>query len=211
LNPSLLCVYINEEPNWGECQMSSDLFSYTGKGVKVAVVDDGICQECDEIGDIAGGVRYEQLWEELHAIAQKHKIFYDWKQPWLRPRYFKTFQHYATAILTGNSKVRISSYGEMMFKKEELPRWYEEMNSRLSRQLIQDILNLTADWVSISYLEKQVCRQNGCSKESFLCNLLWMIKYNLLDLRHKIDSNLGGGIERAIHRRRSGRGDVERR
>lgn len=50
--------------------MSFDFLAYTGKGVKVAVIDDGICPQCDEIGNIAGGIRIE-------IDAQCHVIYKD--------------------------------------------------------------------------------------------------------------------------------------
>lgn len=126
--------------------------------------------------------RYIELWEELSKIASKEATPHHNSQSWFRPQYFKTFEHYATTTLKPTTELRITDPDRQFPTKDEPPPWYNELNTRLSPEIINTIMNLSSRWITTAQLEENLSTHINISTESFRYHLLWLLKYNWLML-----------------------------
>ena len=122
--------------------------------------------------------RYIELWEELYQIAASHPVADPQPQSWYRPQYFKTFEHYATTTLKPTTQVRATNAERGFPTTDETLPWYDEMNAKLDPQIIQTILSLSNDWMTIAELENNVSRSMDVSTQRFRYHMLWLLKYD---------------------------------
>ena len=130
--------------------------------------------------------RYVELWEELSQIASSHPTSNHQSRSWFRPQYFKTFEHYATTTLKPTTNVRITDSDCRFPTKDEPLPWYDELTSRLDSEVIDTILRLSKDWITIAKLEQDLFKNLNISAERFRYHLLWLLKYNWLTLNGDI-------------------------
>ncbi|MDE0426386.1 MAG: glycosyltransferase family 4 protein [Candidatus Poribacteria bacterium] len=126
--------------------------------------------------------RYIELWEELSQIASCHPVPARRFPSWFRPQYFKTFEHYATATLQPTTKVRITDSELVSFPEDTPAPWYEELNTKLAPELLNVLLSMSNDWITITELEENLSGPMNISTEKIRYHLLWLLKYHRLTL-----------------------------
>ena len=124
--------------------------------------------------------RYMELWEELHEIASHHAPSLQRQPSWFRPAYFETFQHYATTTLQSNVRVKKTDLSLICTDENGTNPWYEEMNLKLQPEIIDAILSLSTDWITLTELETKLCSMVQMTTEIFRYHLLYLLKYYLL-------------------------------
>ena len=140
--------------------------------------------------------RYIKLWEELHKIASHHASAVQQHPSWYRPAYFDTFQHYGTTILQPTTKVRKTDLNLIATDSEKTVPWYEEMSLKLQPDIIESILNLSTDWITVAELEVKLQRKVQTSTEIFRCHLLYLLKYYCLSF----DENTVGKVAKDLRK-----------
>ncbi len=61
-------------------------------------------------------------------------------------------------------------------------QWYEELNTKLQPEIIDAIISLSNDWITVVQLEEKLGHLMKISTEKFRYHLLWLLKYNRLTL-----------------------------
>lgn len=124
--------------------------------------------------------RYIELWEELHEIASRHAPPSQRQSSWFRPAYFQTFQHYATTTLQPMTRVRKTDLRLIATDGNAANPWYEEMNLKLQPQIIDALLSLSTDWITVAELEAKLRATVETTTEIFRYHLLYLLKYHCL-------------------------------
>ena len=124
--------------------------------------------------------RYIELWEELHKIASHHATPSQRQSSWFRPAYFQTFQHYATTTLQPNTRVKKIDSSLNDTDRNGMPLWYEEMDLKLRPEIIDAILSLSTDWITLAELEAKLGTTVQTTTEIFRYHVLYLLKYDSL-------------------------------
>lgn len=127
-------------------------------------------------------LRYIELWEELHEIASRHDPPARHQTSWFRPAYFKTFQHYSTTTLHPTTKVRKTDMRLIATHGNAINPWYEEMDVQLQPTIIDVILSLSTDWITLAELENKLHSIVQTTTEIFRYHVLYLLKYYCLSL-----------------------------
>ena len=123
---------------------------------------------------------YMALWEELHKIASHHALPSQQQLSWFRPAYFETFQHYATTILQPTTRVRKTALSLTCTDRNGTNPWYEEMDIKLQPEIIDAVLSLSTDWITLAELEAKLCPTIQTTTEIFRYHVLYLLKYYCL-------------------------------
>lgn len=126
--------------------------------------------------------RYRELWEELHEIASRHDLPTQQQSSWFRPAYFETFQHYATTTLHPTTRVRKTDLSLTSTDSNGTNPWYEEMDMKLQPKILDAILSLSTDWITVAELEAKLCATVQTTTEISRYHLLYLLKYHCLSL-----------------------------
>jgi len=126
--------------------------------------------------------RYIELWEELHKIASHHAPPLQRHPSWFRPAYFETFQHYATTTLQPTTSVRKTTLSLTATESNRTNPWYEEMDMKLQPEILDALLSLSTDWITVAELEAKLCATVQTTTEIFRYHLLYLLKYHCLSL-----------------------------
>ena len=124
--------------------------------------------------------RYMELWEELHKIGSHHAAPSQRQPSWFRPAYFQTFQHYATTTLQPTTKVRKTDLSLTTTDRNGATPWYEDMDLKLQPEIIDAILSLSTDWITLAELEAKLCTTVQTTTEIFRYHVLYLLKYYCL-------------------------------
>ena len=124
--------------------------------------------------------RYMELWKELHKIASHHPVPSQRQPSWFRPAYFQTFQHYATTTLQPNTRVKKTASSMNYTDRNGTRLWYEEMDLKLQPEIIDAILSLATDWITLAELEAKLCPTAQTTTEIFRYHVLYLLKYYCL-------------------------------
>ncbi len=117
--------------------------------------------------------QYLDLWDELKAQSRVAPVSAPVPRSWYRPPYFELFRHYASARVEDATRVRAAPAPAAV-------RWYEELDGRLSSELLAALLAGAADWVEVGRLREQVCAACAAEPQEFGRHLMWALKYALL-------------------------------
>jgi D-inositol-3-phosphate glycosyltransferase len=122
--------------------------------------------------------KYEKLWDKLHRASLKAQGKLP-RRPSFRPAYFDIYKSHATKIFSDDTHLQSSpsrSYLDAVFHQ------HPELNSAITLGLCRAILKFAREATQISALRAAVGRKR-VSEERFRIHLMWLIKYNLLQLR----------------------------
>lgn len=122
---------------------------------------------------------YEDLWTMLHKRVNSSPPEATYL---FQPRYFDTFKHYATNILDGQTKLRTTQYGIDVLEEKAVCEIYDEMQFMLSFDLLRELLAKASQWIKLAELQEMIADEHRVSVESVTYHIMWMLKYNLLEL-----------------------------
>ncbi len=120
--------------------------------------------------------RYEAEWDRLKDIARFHHDIKDGTTPF-SPRLSHLFSHYTTHLFSDRMSVCLRPAGEKLLQTGIFPAIYSDMALVLDNELIKQIMNHLINNPSFVYALP------GSNHRKFQSTLLWMAKYDLIELR----------------------------
>lgn len=129
--------------------------------------------------------RYEALCVELDQQARKMPPFTKQSDSLFCPSYYNIFQHYATATVRDDARLRVTSYGQHAFKTRSDVGLYDEMKELINLEIVGFILSLLSkikNGLQVQELFRILQKQYGMKNQNPLkYHILWMLKHNLLE------------------------------
>jgi D-inositol-3-phosphate glycosyltransferase len=153
--------------------------------------------------------QYVELWNELHRIAQSYPPVQESHESWYRPSYFKTFQHYATAVLGDSTRVRITGESQLSEDSALSGKSYEEFRHTLRPDVLVHLRRLCDQSTTIGDLEQQISNITGVSTREFRSHLLWLLKHNELSIEIESVGEQVEGLTQALAREQECNDPVE--
>lgn len=125
--------------------------------------------------------RYENYWQTLVKRAKKQKMA-KVKTPFLLPKYFECFRHYATSSIDRETKVMISQAGRHVYNTKNFPL---QLSGHFSLSLTVVLLILSCFDDNPMRIEEIYAKIEQYSRlitrEKILYHVMWMMKNHLLE------------------------------
>jgi len=125
--------------------------------------------------------QYESMWDELkeRALSEERKTEDSYS---FSPRYADIFSHYTTHLFSDSMVVKIRPSGIELLNGGGLPPIYSEMSLVLDQEIIVSILQTVVEQnVLVSDFTMR-------SHSKFQTTMLWMAKYDLVELISSVDA-----------------------
>jgi glycosyltransferase involved in cell wall biosynthesis len=134
--------------------------------------------------------RYEELWRDLKREAEGSKRGIG-MGPLFEPQYFRTFRHYPTEILDETSEIRLTEEGKKLISGESKTfEFYAEMKALLDPEAMEEIAARISEadgWVKVGEISKEIEGTYGIPSEMAIYQMMWMMKYGILEPRKEAD------------------------
>ena len=128
--------------------------------------------------------RYCALWDELSQQAKNFSAYVEkTKNPW-EIDYNSVFSHYPSKIVSGSSGISLSEYGREVLISGDIPVAYSDIGaSVVLPQLVAIALKLiNQEPVTAEQMTASLQKHAIISDSTALYYLLWMAKYNLVNI-----------------------------
>jgi len=119
--------------------------------------------------------RYEELWDRLKRGIVAEPRPENCESPFA-PRFTHLFSHYPTALLSDSMVVTIRPAGKTLLSGGKFPSIYSDMPLVLDQQIIAAILH------DVAQNGVAVGRLTSVNEQKFRSTLMWMAKYDLVEL-----------------------------
>jgi D-inositol-3-phosphate glycosyltransferase len=131
--------------------------------------------------------QYEALWKELGEEAARHPFSPKPNADYLKPPYFDTFGHYATALIPDEALLRLTSDGQKILRgKEPFPK-FPGLSACLNENLLKQVMVAikVADRLGRGYrftdLVHDLAKSQSSHPDLVRRHVLWLMKYGLAE------------------------------
>jgi D-inositol-3-phosphate glycosyltransferase len=129
--------------------------------------------------------QYQQLWEELALMAEKQGSTLT--RSYADPAFFEVFGGYASRIVDGKTRLRLSADGRQLHRgRELLPTYYMDgiaLEAATMEEVVRTLGRLRAHGSSTAEDAVMALRRRTRKGEAFLMrHLLWLLKYGFAEI-----------------------------
>lgn len=126
--------------------------------------------------------QYEAVWKVLNDLAQTQPGRGATADPYAL-NYGDIFKHYASLTLGDGHQVTASSFGRDVLNRRFAFPIYPDLLNILNTQLLIMVLSVTQnDFIRVAEIINHCIKQTGCTRETVLYHVVWMLKQNMLTL-----------------------------
>lgn len=125
--------------------------------------------------------QYEDLWQELHSIAQKDRSHTQIKDPF-QLDYFSIFRQYPTGVIDGSRIVKTTSFGLQILKGHFTFPIYQDLTGIIIGSIVMSAISVCTEGMNIDPLINNIMQRDGYKRDAVYYNIIWMLKQNMLEL-----------------------------